>query len=355
MKHVLVGMSGGVDSAVCAYILKQEGWDVTGVTLRTWESSGPNVNRCCEIDDAADACRKIGIPFHSFNASGDFKEKVITPFIEEYLCGRTPNPCIVCNRFVKWEKLLYHMRVLNADMIATGHFARIVKKDNGRFAVAASEHSAKDQSYMLWKLSQEQLSKTIMPLWNMTKEEVRKVAASAGLSVADKPDSQEICFIPDDDHARFITENHDGPAAPEGDFVDVYGNVLGRHKGIINYTVGQRKGLGIALGRPVFVKCIDACSNTVVLADDEDLYGRTVICKDINYMGIECLAKGESIRCTAKIRYHHAAQPAICHIEGDRLVIEFDEPVRAAAPGQSAVLYDHDGCIICGGIIDDNK
>ncbi len=343
-------MSGGVDSAVAAYLLKQEGYEVIGVTLRTWEASDGGDSRCCEIDDAKEACRKIGIEHHSFNCMSVFDEKVIRPFINDYLAGTTPNPCVVCNRFVKWERLLYHMQVLKADLVATGHYADIVRCDNGRFSVRTAKAARKDQSYMLWMLTQEQLSKTRMPLCDMAKEEVRSIAASIGLEVADKPDSQEICFVPDDDHARFI-EEETGTGSEEGNFVDESGNVLGRHKGIIRYTVGQRKGLGIAFGVPMFVKRIDAKQNEVVLAEDAALYERVVICRDVNFMSIPCIEEGSSIECRAKIRYHHTAAPAEACMENGMLKIVFHEPVRAAAPGQSAVLYDSDGCVIGGGVI----
>ncbi len=353
MKHVIVGMSGGVDSAVCAYLLKQQGYEVTGVTLRTLERSGDAWVRCCDIDDASAACERIGIGFHAFNCTPVFRQKVIEPFMDCYLSGRTPNPCIECNRHVKWEMLLYYMKVLNADMIATGHYAHIDRLDNGRYTVRASGNQSKDQSYMLWKLSQEQLERTLMPLGDMTKEEVRQIAQKAGIPVADKPDSQEICFVHDDDYARFIGENHDGDVPPEGDFVDEDGNILGRHKGIIHYTIGQRKGLGIAMGRPVFVKRINPADNTVVLADNDSLYDRTVICSDINLMGISRI-EGE-LRCRAKIRYHHTPQKAVVHMEDGKLVITFEEPVRAVTPGQSAVMYSDDGYVIGGGVIEDTQ
>ncbi len=350
MKRVAVGMSGGVDSAVAAYLLKQDGYDVVGVMLRTWVSDNGEESRCCEIDDARAAADAIGIPFHVINCTDDFREKVTEPFVRSYIGGRTPNPCIVCNRCLKWEKMLYMANVLKADMIATGHYAHIVKLDNGRYTLKKADHADKDQTYMLYALSQEQLERTMMPLGTYSKDEVRKIAKSAGIPVADKPDSQEICFVPDDDYAGFIERSYDGPLPGEGDLTDEDGNVLGRHKGIIHYTVGQRKGLGIAFGHPMYVKRIDSENNRVILAGNEELYSNVVECSDINLMSIPSIGEGEQIRCKAKIRYRHEAQSATACIKNDRLVITFDEPQRAAAPGQSAVMYDA-GVVIGGGVI----
>lgn len=350
-KRVMVGMSGGVDSAVAAYLLKEAGYEVIGITLRTWVSSDGEEGRCCEIDDAAAACARIGIRFHAFNCTSDFDAKVIKPFIDAYLNGTTPNPCILCNRYIKWEKLLYYADVHKADYIATGHYAHVEKLDNGRYTVRTAAHAKKDQSYMLYKLTQEQLSRTLMPLADLSKDEVRSIAVSAGLLVADKPDSQEICFVPDDDYAGFIMSECEESIPGEGDFTDEEGNVLGRHKGIIHYTIGQRKGLGLAMGHPVFVKSIDAANNRVVICDDESLFVHTVMCRDVNFMSIPGIEPGKKIRCAAKIRYHHTPQDASAYMQGDILVLEFDEPVRAAAAGQSAVMYDTNGCVIGGGII----
>ncbi len=416
MPKVAVGMSGGVDSAVAAYLLKQQGYDVIGVTLRTSESD----TRCCEIDDARACAEAIGIPYRVFNCSGEFDRKVVAPFVESYCSGQTPNPCVICNRQVKWEQMIYAANVLGADYIATGHYAFIEQLKNSRWSVRTADCAAKDQTYMLYRLSQEQLARTLMPLGSYSKEQVRAIAAEAGIPVAQKSDSQEICFVPDDDYAKFIKEwlaeasdkaaagaggfaaeesgktaeqqsgkaadgnpagpgsSADGPlsnAGPftEGSFVDLDGNVLGRHKGIINYTVGQRKGLGIALGFPAYVVRIDKEKNQVVLGRDEDLWTRTVYCRDVNFMGlapdIGCadasfasgtdvtgsVAEQSSFRAKAKIRYQHRAADCTVSIvrQGDEpiLMLQFDEPVRAAAPGQSAVVYDDNGCVLCGGII----
>ena len=352
MKRVLVGLSGGVDSAAAAYLLKKEGYDVVGVMLRTWMSDDGQESRCCEIDDARAIADAIGIPFHPFNVTGDFKEKVIEPFMDQYLCGLTPNPCIFCNRYVKWERLMYYMKVLKADCIATGHYAKVVKLGNDRYTVKNAEHIEKDQTYMLYRLTQEQLASTLMPLGGYSKDEVRAIAKEAGIPVADKPDSQEICFIPDDDHAEFIRKNHGGVIPGEGNFVDTKGNILGRHKGVICYTVGQRKGLGIALGKPAYVCRIDTDRNEVVIGDIEDIMSDTVRCDDPNFLSIESLQPGEEIRCKARIRYHHEPVEAVASATDDgKLMIKFNTPVKGAAPGQSAVMYDDDGCVIGGGVI----
>ena len=345
-------MSGGVDSAVAAYLLQQEGYDVIGITLRTWESSDGTESRCCEIDDARLVARKLGIPFHVQNCLSEFSKEVTEPFVQDYKCGLTPNPCVVCNRNVKWERMLYMAKVLQAERVATGHYASLIRLENGRYTVKRSDCTGKDQTYMLYRLTQEQLQSTLMPLGKLQKDEVRRIAENAGLPVASKKDSQEICFVPDGSYADYIVENT-GMMPKEGSFVDEEGNVLGTHKGIIYYTVGQRKGLGLALGYPAYVKEIRVKSNEVVIATEESLYSDTVFCTDMNYLSIAELKQGEILSCKAKIRYHHEAQSAHAELVGpDRVRIVFDQPVRAAAPGQSAVLYDENDCVIGGGFIE---
>ena len=304
MAKVIVGMSGGVDSAVAAHLLKEAGYEVIGLTLRTWEVQDGMESRCCEIDDAADSARKIGIEYHTLNCLSDFKSYVVEPFVDDYVNGYTPNPCVVCNRTVKWERLLYFANVMKADFVATGHYANIVKMDNGRYSVATASHIEKDQTYMLYRLTQEQLSKTLMPLGDKTKDEVRDIARRVGIAVADKPDSQEICFVSDGKYFDFLESMSPDRIPGEGNFVDTDGNILGQHKGITHYTVGQRKGLGIALGYPAFVKKINADTNEVVLCKEEDIYSKEVICKAINYMGIEPLKESEKIRCQTRLRRH---------------------------------------------------
>ena len=390
MKRVLVGMSGGVDSAAAAYLLQKEGYEVCGVTLRTWDAGDGSESRCCEIDDAQRVAHRLGIRHYALNCVADFSGKVVDPFVRSYLEGQTPNPCIECNRYVKWEKMLYAAKVMEADYVATGHYAHVVRLANGRYTVKKARHAAKDQTYMLYKLSQEQLAATLMPLGDYTKEEVRRIALEAGLPVAQKPDSQEICFVTDGHYADFIEQyaekrnreivfdnvnshlNEDsgrsagskeiGDSAGSGAgglkvpgpgcFVDEEGNYLGTHKGITHYTIGQRKGLGIALGHPIYVKEIRADSNEVVLSDEPALFSREVLCRNVNFLSIPGMDPGQQIPAKAKIRYHHQAADALLEMQADGCVrILFDDPVRAAAPGQSAVFYDADDCVIGGGII----
>ena len=354
MKRVIVGMSGGVDSAVAAYLLKQQGCDVIGVTLRSWVSSDGEDSRCCEIDDARATAQAIGIEYHVFNCVSAFNDKIIKAFIDDYLHGLTPNPCVICNREIKWERMLYYANVLQADYVATGHYASIVELENGRYTVRKALHSEKDQAYMLYRLTQEQLAKTLMPLGTYSKKEVRRIAEEAGITVASKPDSQEICFVTDGNYADFIKEHADEKVPAEGSFVDGTGKVLGTHKGIIHYTVGQRKGLGIAFGHPVYVKKLCADRNEVVLGTKEEIRCRAIICRDLNFMSIPEPLPGQKIDCQVKVRYRHAGQAALLEKIGeDRVKVTFEKPVRSAAPGQSAVFYDESGCIIGGGIIDD--
>ena len=353
MARVIVGMSGGVDSAVAAYLLKQAGHDVIGVTLRTWQGENGGDSRCCEIDDARETARIIGIPYHAFNCVSDFEHKVVRPFIDGYLHGVTPNPCVVCNRVIKWERMLYYAQVLKADLIATGHYAYVVRLDNGRYTVREAAHAEKDQTYMLYRLTQEQLAKTLMPLGGYTKREVRGIAESASLRVASKPDSQEICFVEDGDYAGFIEKNAGCELPGAGKYIDENGGVIGVHKGIIHYTVGQRRGLGIALGRRAYVKKICADTNEIVLGTGE-VVCRELICEDVNYMSIPSLAPGEELCCKVKVRYSHAGKNAVVTSAGDgRVRVRFTEHVGFAAPGQSAVFYDGDGCVIGGGFISD--
>ncbi|MBP5353944.1 MAG: tRNA 2-thiouridine(34) synthase MnmA [Lachnospiraceae bacterium] len=352
MARVIVGMSGGVDSAVAAYLLKQQGHEVIGVMLRSWVAEDGTESRCCEIDDAQRIAWKIGIPFHVYNCLSEFREAVTRPFVRDYICGLTPNPCIECNRYVKWEKLLYVAQVMQADYVATGHYASVVQLPNGRYTVKRAVHTEKDQAYMLYKLTQEQLSRTLTPLGGFTKEEVRRIAAEAEIPVADKPDSQEICFVPDGDYASYVEANAESEVPGEGNFVDGVGRVIGRHKGIIHYTVGQRKGLGIALGHPAYIKTINAETNEITVTEEDALYTGGIVCRDVNYQSVEEPEPGTVLRGLVKVRYHHEGQTADIRVTEPGMVrITFDEPVRAAAPGQSSVWYDEDGCVIGGGII----
>ena len=352
MSKVVVGMSGGVDSAVSAYLLKMAGYEVVGVTLRTWLSSDGKESRCCEIDDARRVAWKLGMPYYVVNCMAEFRDLITKPFIEEYLRGATPNPCVLCNPLIKWEKTFEAAKVMGADHIVTGHYASVVRKENGRYTVRKALSSEKDQTYMLYRLSQEQLAATIMPLGNLSKAQVREIAGKAGLPVASKKDSQEICFVTQGDYADYIEENAEQEIPAEGDFIDEEGAVVGRHKGIIHYTVGQRKGLGLALGYPVYVKEIRASENVVVIGKESSLFRKELICKDLNFMSIPGLRPGEELDCAVKVRYHHPEQKAWIYMQENGLVkVLFDEEVRAPSPGQSAVFYDEEDCVIGGGII----
>ena len=349
MGKVIVGMSGGVDSAAAAVLLRDAGHEVIGVTLRTWDSGG---SRCCEIDAARAAARKLGIAYHVLNCVADFEKSVQAPFVDGYLRGTTPNPCVLCNRAVKWARLLYMAEVTRADMVATGHYATLSRLDNGRYAVGRAADAQKDQSYMLYRLTQEQLSRTLFPLGTLTKAEVRRIAERAGIPGANLPDSQELCFVTEGNYADYI-ERHAGRDIPgAGDFVDESGRFLGKHRGIIHYTVGQRKGLGLSLGRPGYVKRIDAERNEIVIGNEKSLYAQAILCGDLHFMGVDGIAAGAVIRATVKVRYRHAGAAATLErYDSETVLVRFEAPVRAATPGQSAVFYDAGGRVIGGGVI----
>ncbi len=347
---VVVGMSGGVDSSVAAYLLKKQGYDVIGVTMQIWQEDTPKADDggCCglsAVDDARRVADIIGIPYYVMNFKNEFKKNVIDYFLNEYKCGRTPNPCIACNRYVKWEALLNRSMEIGADYIATGHYARVEKMPSGRFAVRNSVTAKKDQTYALYNLTQEQLARTLMPVGEYTKEEIRRIALEAGIPVANKPDSQDICFIPDNDYAAFIEANTDKPAVP-GNFVDKLGNVLGTHKGITHYTVGQRKGLNLAMGHPVFVTEIRPDTNEVVIGDNDDVFTNRLVAGNVNYMAVADFPDG--YKTFAKIRYNHGGSACtVKKLDDGKIECIFDEPVRAVTPGQAVVFYD--GEFVAGG------
>lgn len=354
-RKVVVGMSGGVDSSVAAWLLKEQGYDVIGVTMQIWQDEEEYVQEenggCCglsAVDDARRVAQALDIPYYVMNFKREFKERVIDYFTAEYLAGRTPNPCIACNRYVKWEALLKRSLDIGADYIATGHYARIEQLANGRVAIRNSVTAKKDQTYALYNLTQEQLKHTLMPVGAYPKDEIRRMAEKINLRIANKPDSQDICFVPDGDYASFIREQSKIDV-PEGNFVTADGKVLGRHKGIIHYTVGQRKGLGIALGQRSFVTAIRSETNEVVIGGREEACSTVLKADHINFMAAADMA--EERRVWAKIRYNHRGGWCVVKRSGaDELTCEFEEPQHAITPGQALVMYDGE-YILGGGII----
>lgn len=347
-KKVMVGMSGGVDSAVSAYVLKGQGYDVTGVNCRFFDEDKAKVSA-----DALDAKRvadTIGIPFEVYELYNDFEEKVIACFIDSYLKGETPNPCIECNKHLKFGKLLDIALQKGFDYIATGHYARTgFDEKAGRYLLKKGLDESKDQSYVLYTLTQHQLSHTLFPLGDKTKGDARTIAENMNFVNARKHDSQDICFIPDGDYAAFIKKRL-SYTIPHGSFVDATGTILGEHQGIIHYTIGQRKGLGIALGKPAFVLSKNTENNTVVLGSNEELFTKELTARDINLISYESLS--EPIRCKAKIRYNAREQWAtVTQTDQEHIHVVFDEAQRAIAKGQAVVLYDED-VVIGGGIIE---
>ena len=355
-KKVVVGMSGGVDSSVAAYLLKEQGYDVIGVTMQIWQDEESKIQEenggCCglsAVDDARKVAAQIGIPYYVMNFKKDFQEKVIDYFVDEYLHGRTPNPCIACNRYVKWESLLTRSMEIGADYIATGHYARVEQLPNGRYAIRHSATWSKDQTYALYNLTQDQLRRTLMPVGEYEKDQIRKIAKEIGLQIANKPDSQDICFVSDDDYASFI-EEESNQKIPEGNFVTPDGKILGRHKGIIHYTLGQRRGLGIPAATRLYVCDISPKTNQVVLGNNEDLFHSELTATKVNLISCESLK--EPMRLKAKIRYRHPEQEAVAwQTEDGVLHVRFDKPQRAITRGQAVVLYDGD-IVVGGGVIE---
>ncbi len=347
---ILVAMSGGVDSSVAAKLLCDAGNLCIGCTMKLYDNADAGIDRahtCCSLDDVEDArsvAHRLGMDYFVFNFSDDFRAKVIDKFVASYLSGRTPNPCIDCNRYMKFDKLFDRADVLECDKIATGHYARIDFAD-GKYRLKKALDETKDQSYVLYAMTQKQLSRTLFPLGDLEKRETRRIADAAGFVNADKPDSQDICFVPDGDYAKII-ELHMGHPAVPGNFIDPTGKVLGKHAGIIRYTVGQHRGLGIDTPGKRYVCAVNAADNTVTLGEAGDLMRREAVVNDFNWIAGE--APASPIRCKAKLRYRQAEQAATVTPRADGGVeILFDAPQRAVTPGQAAVLYD--GEVVLGG------
>lgn len=346
----LIAMSGGVDSSVAALIMKNRGYECVGCTMKLHGDAEDDFeSTCCsskDIEDARNVAGSLGMDYYVLNFKDDFQEKVINKFVNCYLCGMTPNPCIECNENMKFNKLHDKARELGYEYVVTGHYARIEEVD-GRYILKEAVDSSKDQSYVLYRMTQEQLKETIFPLGEMSKEEARHMAEENGFINADKKDSQDICFVPDGDYASVIEANI-GHSVKPGDFVDKDGNVLGKHKGIIHYTVGQRKGLGIAAAAPLYVLSIDSENNKVVLGSNEDLFSRELEAENVNWISGEIPDK--PFKAFVRVRYHGKKEPCIVTPSSDGFSVLFDEPVRAITPGQSAVIYSNDQ-VLGGGII----
>jgi tRNA-specific 2-thiouridylase len=357
-------MSGGVDSSVAAALMLQEGYDCIGVTLKLYTNddagpgaagkagSGKITRGCCSLEDVNDArsvAFRLNMPHYVLNFTEIFRDEVIRRFIDIYEKGGTPNPCIDCNRYIKFERLLYRARQLDFDLLVTGHYARIEKDGaNGRWLLKKAADAKKDQSYVLYCLTQEQLEKTRFPLGDLTKAQVREIAEERNFSNAKKQDSQDICFVPDGDYGRFM-ENWTGRQYPEGDIIDCTGKLLGKHRGIVRYTIGQRRGLGIAMNEPLYVAAKSVTGNTITLGPNESLYSKTFTADTLNLIACERIEK--PLRVKVRTRYQQQEQWATAEQTGaDTLRVEFDEPQRAITPGQAAVLYDGD-VVVGGGTI----
>lgn len=353
-KKVMIGMSGGVDSSVAAFLLQKESLEVIGATMKLYNNEDIDFvseKTCCSLDDVLDAksvCARLGIRHYTLNMTDDFKKEVIERFISAYQNGFTPNPCIDCNRYMKFSKMLHKAQELDIDYVATGHYARI-EKQGDRYILKKAVDLSKDQSYVLYSLTQEQLKVTKFPLGNYTKQQVREIAEENGFVNARKHESQDICFVPDGDYSKFI-EYYTGKTYPCGDFVDMNGKRLGEHKGIIRYTIGQRRGLGLALPASMYVVEKDVDNNKVILGFNDDLFKKEVNVKNISFTACDGLDRPE--RLCAKIRYNQKEQPAtVTQTDENHFTIVFDEPQRAITKGQAAVLYDGD-TVVGGGTIE---
>lgn len=352
-QKALIAMSGGVDSSVSAYIMQQRGYECVGCTMRLYDGADLGLSQSdgCgssrDADDAQAVAEALGMAFSVFDCTHAFREKVIDPFVESYLSGKTPNPCIACNRYLKFSELYEQARKLGADVLVTGHYARVEKTPSG-YVLKKGLDPTKDQSYVLYTLTQEQLAHTYFPLGELRKSEVRDLATQLGFENAEKPDSQDICFVPEGKYVD-VVEQVSGKSSAPGNFVDREGNVLGQHRGIMHYTIGQRKGLGLAFPEPRYVCAIDAEANTVTIGKAEELNCWSLKACDFNWTSGK--APDALVRCKAKTRYRQTEQPAWAEVVGEGVVeVTFDEPQQGIAPGQSVVLYDDD-VVLGGGII----